>query len=446
MTETGGKRLDGWKAIAGYFGRDRSTVMRWARERQLPVHRLPGGKQGTVFAFADELAAWTRNHPDEEDAPASAPARAAAVGTGGPGRLIVALCLVVAALSLGIGWWSWSMRGTVRPQLSLPRDHAVAALYLEARDTWARRTGPDIARSIDLYRAVIRRDPNFAPAHAGLADAWLTYREYGAVDENAAFGAARDAAQRAIKLDPDLPAAHRALGFIAYWWSNDAPAAIAQFERAVALDPDDAQTHFWYANFLAYIGKDAAAERHYTRARLLTPGVQAIEVEYGCAQWLAGHDRRAATLLPALARRYPNDPTLRQCLAWERLGHGDIAGFVAEKVAIARLRGSADAQRDAAALQAALAQSPAAAADRIIAVLERELADGTRRQHETSSFYASALGRRDVLVRWLRQAVAGGERWDAASITRRIATRWRGDREIEALLKKVRAPIPTEPA
>ena len=51
MNDARGRRIDGWKAIASYFGRDRSTVMRWMRERQLPVHRMPGGKQGTVFAF-----------------------------------------------------------------------------------------------------------------------------------------------------------------------------------------------------------------------------------------------------------------------------------------------------------------------------------------------------------------------------------------------------------
>lgn len=446
MNVAGDKRLDGWKAIAGHFGRDRSTVMRWARERQLPVHRLPGGKQGTVFAFAGELNAWTLAHPEDDDGNRAAQTAVGDRLSAGPGRLIVAVCILVAVCSLALGWWSWSMRGASRHEPSLPRDHAVATLYLDARDTWARRTGRDTARAIDLYREVIRRAPSFAPAYAGLADAWLTYREYGAVDESAAFGAARDAAERALSLDPDLPAAHRALGFIDYWWSNDAPAAIARFERALALDPSDAQTHFWYANFLAYIGKDAAAEKHYTRARLITPGVQTIEVEHACAQWLAGHDRQAATLLPTLAQRYPDDPTLRQCLAWERLGHGDVAGYVHEYGEIARLRGDPERLRRTAELRAALLRGPAAAADSILAHMRRELDDGTRRQHETASFFASSLGRRDVLVEWLRAGVQRGERWDAASLTRRIATRWRGDREIEALLAKVRAPIPAEPS
>jgi hypothetical protein len=52
------QRLDGWKAIAGYLGRDVRTAQRWRDERGMPVHRVPGGKGGAVFATATELDAW----------------------------------------------------------------------------------------------------------------------------------------------------------------------------------------------------------------------------------------------------------------------------------------------------------------------------------------------------------------------------------------------------
>jgi len=51
-------RLDGWKAIAGYLGRDVRTVQRWRDERGMPVYRIPGGKSGSVFAHLAELDAW----------------------------------------------------------------------------------------------------------------------------------------------------------------------------------------------------------------------------------------------------------------------------------------------------------------------------------------------------------------------------------------------------
>src|SRR6516165_4081692 len=57
----GNERLDSWKEIAGFFARDERIVKRWEKERGLPVHRVPGGGRGTVFAFTEELSAWLRS-------------------------------------------------------------------------------------------------------------------------------------------------------------------------------------------------------------------------------------------------------------------------------------------------------------------------------------------------------------------------------------------------
>src|SRR5271155_4565247 len=54
---TNRERLDSWKEIAVFFGRDERTVSRWEKELGLPVHRLPGAK-GRVYAYTDELSAW----------------------------------------------------------------------------------------------------------------------------------------------------------------------------------------------------------------------------------------------------------------------------------------------------------------------------------------------------------------------------------------------------
>src|SRR6266852_705468 len=55
---TGRKRLDSWKEIAAFFGRDERTVNRWEKDLGLPVHRLPGIK-GRVYAYTEELSAWS---------------------------------------------------------------------------------------------------------------------------------------------------------------------------------------------------------------------------------------------------------------------------------------------------------------------------------------------------------------------------------------------------
>lgn len=71
-SEEKAQRLDSWKAIARYIGRDVRSAQRWERERGLPVHRVPGEKGGSVFAYTAELDDWL--HGRSEGSPESEPA------------------------------------------------------------------------------------------------------------------------------------------------------------------------------------------------------------------------------------------------------------------------------------------------------------------------------------------------------------------------------------
>lgn len=459
-----GKRLDGWKSIAAYFNRDRTTVMRWARDRSLPVRRMPGGKQGSVFALEDELAAWALQQGDlgaeGGEAPGepatmipaadpvvlgsgAAPAEAPAVRRRAPWVLVGAALLVL--LIAGGAIWAWFPRGDDgighAAAVAMPRDAAVARDYVAARDLWARRTPADLKESIRLYQSVVRRDPGFAPAHAGLAEAWLISREYGATDEATAYRQARRHAEAAFRLNPNLPSAHRALGFIDYWWGSRTASALERFRRAISLDGSDAQTHFWYANVLADIGEDAAAQREYDQARLLSPGSRVIEVEQACSHWQAGRDAQALEQLTALAARAPDDATIHNCLAWVHISRGDIAGYADALRARARLRGEPQLLRVSAALDEAVKRDPSTAVDVLIAEGRREIATGARQLRETPAFYASAMGDRKDLVQLLTEANDLNEHWYSATLTRRIAARWKGDRQVERLLARL-APVP----
>lgn len=423
--------------------------MRWARERGLPIHRMPGGKQGTVFAFEHELATWALSHPDMEETGAEAatpptgeetapvlPApptpssrrrwwMAAAMLAGG--MAVAAVVLVVRAGS-----------GQVeRQRLAMPRDPEIARDFMAARDLAARRAPGDLHRAIGLYRSINRRDPGFAPAHAGLAEAWLVYREYGMAGDAAAYGAARAAARRALALNPDLSSAHRAIGFIDYWWQNDGPSAVRAFKRAIAIDADDPQNHFWYANVLADLGADAAAEREYRHARLLSPGTRPIEVEYACAQWQAGRDALALRLMRELAQRYPDDATIHNCLAWIHISRGDMTAFVDAYAEAAKRRREPELTALVARMQRALRTGPQAALDVLIADQRRQMANGSVRIRETPAFFASAMGDRRQLVALLTEASRLGEKWYARTIAQRIGTRWKDDRQVLALLRSV---------
>ena len=80
-------RLDSWKAIAEYLHRDVSTVMRWGRERKLPVHRVPGGKGHSIFGYREELEAWMAGQPDpqvSQTGPRPDPCSSSGYGSGSP--------------------------------------------------------------------------------------------------------------------------------------------------------------------------------------------------------------------------------------------------------------------------------------------------------------------------------------------------------------------------
>lgn len=72
MPEESRRRLTSWKEIAQHLDRDVRSVMRWEKERGLPVHRVAGGKTGRVWAYVDELDAWFADGPPAEEQPAPA--------------------------------------------------------------------------------------------------------------------------------------------------------------------------------------------------------------------------------------------------------------------------------------------------------------------------------------------------------------------------------------
>jgi hypothetical protein len=102
MTESG-RRLSSWKEIASHFGRDVRTVMRWEKERALPIQRGRNGKTGVIFADTAELDAWARGGltavPPAPDARPLIPVAGAATRRWGAGAVIVV------ALTVGLGGW-----------------------------------------------------------------------------------------------------------------------------------------------------------------------------------------------------------------------------------------------------------------------------------------------------------------------------------------------------
>lgn len=149
-------------------------------------------------------------------------------------------------------------------------DPVATEAYFKGRFFWNRRTAEDLRRAVRHFEQAIALDSGFARAHAGLAGCYvlLSQGRISVLRPDEALPMARAAANRALALQDDLAEAHTALAYVeTYEWNWEA--AERHFQRALALDPGDGTTHFWYAAALAAQGRiDEAVARAREGQRL----------------------------------------------------------------------------------------------------------------------------------------------------------------------------------
>src|SRR5437588_8338013 len=129
-------------------------------------------------------------------------------------------------------------------------------LYHKGRSFWEKRSGDNIPKAIAFYEQAIARDPNYALAYAGLSSAYVILPFWAGVDRLDAHSKAKDAAVKALRLDPNLAEAHLALGKVLFFSEIDLPGALREYQRAIELQPNDATAHHWLGNdALAALGR-----------------------------------------------------------------------------------------------------------------------------------------------------------------------------------------------
>jgi tetratricopeptide (TPR) repeat protein len=164
--------------------------------------------------------------------------------------------------------------GTVRSRAPSPAHLA----YLKGRYHWNKRTESDLYRSVHEFQRALAIDPDFALAHAGLADAWVLLGILGLETSHSAFESARRAAERALHLDDRLAEAHTSLAEVLKDYDWDWTAAENGFRRAIALNPNYSTAHHYYSHLLVSQQRfeEAAAEIEFARqVDPLSPAIHA---------------------------------------------------------------------------------------------------------------------------------------------------------------------------
>ena len=144
-------------------------------------------------------------------------------------------------------------------------------LYLKGRFFWNKRTGADLKRAIDYFNQAIAKDPNYALAYAGLADSYTLLSVFSAASPQDSIPQARVAAKKALELDNTLAEAHGSSGRIAGPFDFEFDRSIAEFERAIQLNPNYATSYHWISN------GPLTARGEFDRA--ITEGKRAVELD-----------------------------------------------------------------------------------------------------------------------------------------------------------------------
>ncbi|HEV2861035.1 MAG TPA: winged helix-turn-helix domain-containing protein [Pyrinomonadaceae bacterium] len=174
-------------------------------------------------------------------------------------------------------------------------------LYLLGRFFWNKRSPDHFGRALDYYRQAVAADPDFALAHAGLAETYILLPNWTGANPDTAFTSAEAEARRALELDPRLPQAYTALASVKIYRDRDWDGAGEDYRRAIGLNPNYATARQWHSEWLMMTGHLPEAIAESEAAQRLDPLSPIITFEYAVMLYFARrHDEAAAQLQRAL--------------------------------------------------------------------------------------------------------------------------------------------------
>jgi tetratricopeptide (TPR) repeat protein len=218
-----------------------------------------------------------------------------------------------------------------------------------------------LKQSIEYFKQAIEKDPDYALAHAGMADSYSSLGYWGGLPPRTVFPRARKAAEQALALDSKLAEAHTSLGYIKLHFDWDWPAAEAAFQRAIAVDQQNASAYHWYAHCLLVMGRNDEALAKSKRALELDPLEPNITAHLGWHYYyVRDYDRAIEYLRPVvemdpkawavhhfLAMAYAQKARYPEALAESRAATAAAPGKTTLEAMLGYIYGVSDNKREA---------------------------------------------------------------------------------------------------
>jgi TolB-like protein/Tfp pilus assembly protein PilF len=275
--------------------------------------------------------------------------------------------------------------------------------YLRGRYYFNQRTEDALNKSIASFQRAIGREPNYALAYCGLADAYALLGFRGSFPSKDALSHAKAAALKAIELDDTLAEAHASRAFIAETHEWDWTTAEREYKRALELNPGDARAHHWYAGYLLYVGRLDEGIAEAKRARDLDPLSLPVNNALAGRLLVAGRVDEALAQVRKTLEIDPHFAPAHQTLGWAYLNQRKYAEAIQEFQQALQLSGNetTDLTLDLGFAYAIAGRTEEAR--RVLAKLKEQHEKGLVPSAPIAILYG-ALGELDEAFAWLEKA------------------------------------------
>jgi serine/threonine-protein kinase len=143
--------------------------------------------------------------------------------------------------------------------------------YLKGQSHWYHLSREHLDAALGYFELALQKDPNYARAYVGVANVWIERGDAGFMQPSETIPKAKAAISEALALDDTLAEAHIALANIVGPYGHDWSAAEREFRRGIALNPNSADGHFMYADFLISMRRTQEWNTEVQRALELDP-------------------------------------------------------------------------------------------------------------------------------------------------------------------------------
>jgi TolB-like protein/Tfp pilus assembly protein PilF len=313
-------------------------------------------------------------------------------------------------------------------------------LYLKGRYFFNKQTFSDSTAAISYFNQAIAKDPSYALAYSGLADAYNDLPSYdGVPGEN--YPKSNAAARKALELDVTLAHAHAVLGSNGMEYDWDFAGGEAEFKKALELDPDDANAHAWYAYDIAMIGgREEEALAEINRAHQLDPLSLGISTQVGLVHLLARQFDEAIVSCQKVANENPTFAEAHGCLFRAYWGKHLYPQVIEEWKADAKLSGDQKESEFAFAMEQGFrAAGWKGALTKGIEVRQAQRKTGYFPAFKIAGMYAE-LGDKDQVFRWLNTAYKERDFWLEGLKTDFSFDPMRSDPRFAELVRKMGLP------